>query len=300
MKTKMLYSETVKNLRSLMKDYIIKSNLKSLVIGVSGGIDSGLVCALVKPVVDEIGIPLIGYSITIETNKPDEIERARNIGNCFCTKFEEINLTDIYLSMKDSIVGKTDDTDDKSYKIRLGNIKARMRMMYLYNVASSTGGLVLSTNNMTEFLLGFWTLHGDVGDYGPIQNLWKTEVYEISEWLALNSETIEEKNALMACINCNATDGLDITSTDLDQILPDWKDRHSSTRTGYAEVDRILIDYLELIDALVNNDKTNFTDHIKNSEKVMKMKNHPVIVRHMKSQFKRQNPYNVNRDDFVV
>jgi len=304
MKTQITYSKTLENLRSLLKGYITKANLKSLVIGVSGGIDSGLICAIAKPVVDELGIPLIGRSISIETNKSDEEERARNIGRLFCTDFKEVDLTKEYLVMKNLDLMEGESEDDKSYKIRLGNIKARMRMIYLYNIASKTGGLVMSTDNLTELLLGFWTLHGDVGDYGLIQQLWKTEVYGMTEWLANNTDSPDEKNSLMALVTCNATDGLGITSTDLDQILPDWKTRHKSTRSGYAEVDNILEDYLEQVDLLLN--KTNkvsnmsHTDFMKTAEKVMSMKDHPVIKRHMKSQFKRENPFNESRDSYIA
>lgn len=293
------YSETVKNLRKLLKDYITKAGLKSLVIGVSGGIDSALVCALAKPVVDELGIPLIGRSISIETNKDDEEERARLVGKAFCTDFTEVDLTEQYLVLKslDSMEGESEN--DVTFKIRMGNIKARMRMIYLYNLASKHTGLVLSTDNMTELLLGFWTLHGDVGDYGLIQELWKTEVYDMTEWLALNG-TKQEKEALMPCVIGNATDGLGISSTDLDQILPDWSNRHKDTRGGYSEVDNILIDYIDLVDKLINNKNNNMREIMDISSKVMKMKDHPVIVRHMKSQFKRENPFNEKRENYIV
>jgi len=295
------YSETVENLRGLLKDYLVKSGLKSIVMGISGGIDSALVAALAKPVVDELGIELIGRSITIQSNKEDEISRARNIGEVFCTNFNEVDLTDKYLIMReiDDMEGEGDD--DTAYKIRMGNVKARMRMTYIYNLASKNSGMVMSNDNMTELLLGFWTLHGDVGDYGLIQELWKTEVYGMTEWLALNSETKAEKEALMACVKADATDGLGISNTDLDQILPDWKDRHTSTRGGYAEVDNILIDYLEMVDVLINKrNSTPYTKILEISNNVMKLKDHPVIVRHMKSQFKRENPYNEKREDYIV
>ena len=300
---KINHEKTVENLRGLIKKYILKANLKSLVLGISGGIDSALMAALVKPVVDELGIPLIGRSISIQTNKEDEEERARNIGSLFCTDFTEVNLTDQYLVLRefDDMEGETED--DIAYKIRMGNIKARMRMTYLYNLASKTGGLVLSTDNMTELLLGFWTLHGDVGDYGLIQELWKTEVYDITEWLANNSDTTGEKDALMSTVTGNATDGLGISSTDLDQILPDWKDRHENTRSGYSEVDVILIDYLKMADKLLNDSRISGSapsDFIKNAEMVMNMKEHPVIVRHMKSQFKRENPFNEKRENYIA
>jgi len=93
-----------------------------------------------------------------------------------------------------------------------------------------------TTDNTTEYLLGFWSLHGDVGDYGMIQGLWKTEVYDMSEWLVNNELIGNDAVALSSCINCQATDGLGISNTDLDQIMPGWK---GSSRDGYKKVDEI-------------------------------------------------------------
>ena len=295
------YSKTIKNLRDLMRNYIIKSNLKSLVLGISGGIDSALVAVLVKPVCDELGIPLIGRSITIGTNSPEEISRANAIGNLFCSDFDEVDLTSQFDIIKqfDYLEQESAPMIDKPYRIRMGNFKARMRMMYLYNIASKNNGLVLSTDNMTELLLGFWTLHGDVGDYGLIQELWKTEVYDMSEWLSNNELNTSESEALMSCVTGDATDGLGITSTDLDQILPDWRNRHTSTRTGYSEVDAILIDYLEMVDKLISG-SLMVNEHLELSEKILKLNDHPIIVRHINSQFKRENPFNEKRENYIV
>jgi NAD+ synthetase len=294
------YSKTIENLRGLMRDYILKSNIKSLVLGISGGIDSALVAVLVKPVCDELDIPLIGRSITIGSNSSEEISRANAIGNLFCSDFDEIDLTSQFdvIQQFDDLEQEKEPIIDKSYRIRMGNFKARMRMMYLYNLASKNNGLVLSTDNMTELLLGFWTLHGDVGDYGLIQELWKTEVYDMSEWLSNNELNTNEKEALMSCVNGDATDGLGITSTDLDQILPDWRNRHKSTRSGYAEVDTILNDYLEMVDKLINGLMIN--ERLELSEKILKLNEHPIIVRHINSQFKRENPFNEKRESYIV
>ncbi len=92
-------------------------------------------------------------------------------------------------------------------------------------------GMVLSTDNYTELLLGFWTLHGDVGDYGMIQNLWKTEVYAMARYIVNNLDNKKAKNALQLCIDAVATDGLGITNNDLEQI---------QAKT-YEEVDQILL-----------------------------------------------------------
>jgi NAD+ synthetase len=163
-----------------------------------------------------------------------------------------------------------DQADPKghSFKIRMGNVKARMRMLYLYDLAQSSSGMVLSTDNYTELLLGFWTLHGDVGDYGMIQNLWKSEVYDMARYLASEMDDTNAAEALLSCVDAVATDGLGITNSDLDQLKA----------ASYAVVDEILIDYLRY-------------PHKYDGDNL-----HPVIERHLQSDYKRENPYNIPRE----
>ena len=263
---------TVKKIREEMREYAAKSGLKSLVVGLSGGIDSALVAALAAPVCEELGIPLIGRFIQIESNKPDEGSRANAVGNAFCADYKSVDLTDLYLVTKRTI---EEDSNVKptelSYRIRLGNVKARLRMIYLYNLAQKYNGLVFSTDNYTEFLLGFWTLHGDVGDYGPIAELWKTEVYECAKWL-INKDLIflEQQHALQRCVDAVPTDGLGTTNSDLDQLRA----------ATYAEVDDLLQQYLS-------------------GKRDKQLVEHPVIQRHLRSEYKRNNPYNVPRERII-
>jgi len=85
---------------------------------------------------------------------------------------------------------------------------------------------VLSTDNLSEYLLGFWTLHGDVGDLSPIQHIFKgLELPLIAEYLEIPKKYIDQQ----------PTDGLGITATDVEQFGVD----------SYEEVDRRLIDYIE-------------------------------------------------------
>ena len=262
------YQKAISNIRQDLKNYITKNNIKSLILGVSGGIDSGLCAALSKPVCDELGIALIGYSIRILGNKQEEIERAKNIGKNFCTRFSEVDLTGLFYELVKNIEeGEYNAEGDKDYKIRMGNIKARSRMIYLYDKARKYKGLVLSTDNYTELLLGFWTLHGDVGDYGMIQKLWKTEVYAMAGYLAEAYEMPGENKkaeSLHACISATPTDGLGITNSDLDQL----------GASSYEEVDNILREFMRTGNNL----------------------NNEVVSRHLNSQFKRDNPYNMPRE----
>ncbi|MEA2043063.1 MAG: NAD(+) synthase [Bacteroidota bacterium] len=262
------YSKTVEHIRTELSNYIKANGLKALVIGISGGIDSALVAALTKPVCEQLNIPLIGRSITIETNKENEIVRAKHVGEAYTNNFKEVDLTEAYLDFKRHVMEneQEENRDSRHFKIRTGNLKARIRMTALYDLAAKHKGMVMSTDNYTELLLGFWTLHGDVGDYGAIQNIWKTEVYEMSEFLIKTNPNIREARALSMCIEAIPTDGLGITDSDLEQIGAET----------YFEVDEILIKYLKNPD---------------NKE----LKSHPVIQRFINSEYKRTNPYNLAR-----
>lgn len=289
----MNYELVVSRIREQLKKYIQEHNIKSLVLGVSGGMDSCVCAALAKPVCDELNIPLIGRSLPIFSNKSDEVERAQMTGRAFCTHFEEDRSLEAYYELMsgklnpqpytsyDGLLHDDEQKQLKAWKIRGGNIKARLRMIYLYNLASQNNGMVLSTDNYTEYLLGFWTLHGDVGDYGMIQELWKSEVYDMAEWLAVNEYSEEASKILIDTINAMATDGLGVTNLgDLGQILPEWK---GTSRKGYKEVDRIL--------QLIENVSARKPMH--------ELDNHLITQRYLKTEFKRKNPYNIKRKTLV-
>jgi len=83
------YGIMVENIRKELEAYITEKGIKSLVLGISGGIDSAICAALARPVCDKLNIPLIGRSIPISTNTSEERDRAEMVGNAFCTDFDE-------------------------------------------------------------------------------------------------------------------------------------------------------------------------------------------------------------------
>ena len=149
---------------------------------------------------------------------------------------------------------------------------ARMRMIYLYDLAQKNKGMVLSTDNLTEYYLGFWTLHGDVGDFGMIQQLWKTEVYEMTRWLyETKYKNLRIGSSIMSSINKAPTDGLGISDGDLEQL----------GANTYEKVDDILKRYFEILETDIEEEDI--------------IRNHSVIKRHKASEFKRHVPINVER-----
>jgi NAD+ synthetase len=146
-------------------------------------------------------------------------------------------------------------------------MKARMRMMVLYDLAQLYRGLVISTDNYTEFLTGFWTLHGDVGDFGPIMNLWKTEVFNMATFLR-SSCNDQQKKALQSCIDATPVDGLGISSSDCEQLGV----------SNYFEGDKI------------------FEAYFKGD---LQYENHPIIKRYHNSHYKRENPIGILRNSIL-
>jgi len=264
------------------------SNVDKLIIGLSGGIDSTFAAALGKATIGRMKrhIELIGYSLPILSNEDDEKDRAVMAGAQYCDRFEEDESLAIGAI---HMVGMVDHklTSDlckqdipMTTRIRIGNIKARCRMIYLYDKAQKYKGRVLSTDNYTEYLLGFWTLHGDVGDFGYIQELWKTEVYGLAEW---RGKQVSD-GALLAAVDAKPTDGLGVSDSDLCQLLPDWK---GSYRAGYECIDEVLFAYVNDISYITVGETALPINAMTET--------HPVLVRHIATAYKRCNPFNLKR-----
>jgi len=263
-----LHDRILGGLRAYLTEH---PGLRSLVVGVSGGIDSALTCALAWEALRTVtGVRLFARSLPIESNTEGEIRRAEQIGTRFSHDYLEKDLTRGFEALYADIVAGTGRGDRacREERIRRGNLKARVRMTYLFDLAHAEHGMVLSTDNYTEYLIGFWTLHGDVGNFGMLQFLWKTEVYGLARHLAERFEAqgrCEDARALAECIDAVPTDGLGISESDFDQL---------GVR-DYETVDRMLLAYL-------NGDR----DHC----------DHPLIVRHLGSAFKRLDPLSLRRE----
>ena len=216
-----------------LADYIMNNGLRAAVLGISGGIDSTVVAYILKDVEYELTVnrkyrnfTFVGISMPTETTNPDEFIISELVGRAFCKNFRVFDITDESKSITVPAVGQ-DNYMTFNDRIRLGNVKARLRMIHLYDLAKAYGGIVIGTDNYTEQVLGFSTIGGDaLFDYCPIQKLWKTEVYELAYYYM--KREIEMGNwaavhALDESLEIKPQAGLGITASDMDEIgAPDY------------------------------------------------------------------------------
>lgn len=236
MKHNINYAEYFEEKVTALSKYLTDNNLKAMILGISGGIDSTVCAAICYEVSKRTGIPLIGRSLPTMFNKKEETTSADLVGNAFCDDYREVNIQKWYVEISNELFY----TEKTPRKITCnGNIQARLRMIYLYDLAGNHGGIVIDTDNLTEHNLGYFTIHGDQGDVNPIGDLWKTQVFELAEWLFKYYQNgfgneLHQAYAVKKSIELKPTAGLGITNDDLEEIGAE----------SYEQVDGILQEIL--------------------------------------------------------
>jgi NAD+ synthase len=217
------YEELKKRIVKWLGDYVVDHNIKSFVVGVSGGIDSAVVSTLCA----ETGLKT--YVLSMPLN---QISSQDDLSNLHRKTLEDRypNVTGLKIDLSSTYnqfitasrfwLGE----DMVSNNLALANTKSRIRMVTLYQVAGSVGGIVVGTGNKVEdYGVGFYTKYGDGGvDIAPIADLYKTEVWELGKHLGVDQRIIDAQ----------PTDGL-------------WED-------GRTDENQIGASYAELEDAMEN------------------------------------------------
>jgi NAD+ synthase len=185
-------TERIQRITSWISHYAEANNVNSLVVGVSGGIDSAVVSTLCAAT----GIPTTVLSMPIRQKQE---QHDLSVDHCLqlLEKFsnvhwETVDLTETFTQFATLFVEQND--------LALANSRARLRMTTLYQVAQTCSGIVVGTGNKVEdFGVGFYTKYGDGGvDISPIGDCMKTEVWEMGRELGVSDEII----------NAAPTDGL--------------------------------------------------------------------------------------------
>jgi NAD+ synthase len=200
------YKELTSRIVKWLGDYVVENpSIKAFVVGVSGGIDSAVSSTLAA----STGFPT--YAIGMPIHQKEEQESLSdahldwlqtNFDNVITHKFDLTKTFDTFCSS----MGEFDVNT-----LALANSRSRLRMVTLYQVATSVNGIVVGTGNKVEdYGVGFYTKYGDGGvDIAPIADLYKTEVWQLGKHLGVDQRIIDAK----------PTDGLwDDGRTDEDQI----------------------------------------------------------------------------------
>ena len=225
----MLTSEKVTFISNWIKDYVnnMPTKAQSLVIGISGGIDSSVSSTLSAMT----GLKTIALSMPIK-QKTQQHDLSLKHQEWLVGKFKNvvshtINLDELFSAFSSSL-SKFDNEHG------MANSRARLRMTTLYQVAAANKGIVVGTGNKVEdFGVGFYTKYGDGGvDISPIADCKKTQVWEIGKYLGVSQKIIDAE----------PTDGL-------------WND-------GRNDTDQLGMTYAELEKAMENKNDPNYKKYL--------------------------------------
>jgi len=175
------------NLADWVKSEAAEAGADGIVFGLSGGLDSAVVAALVKRAFPETHLALI---LPIHTSATD-LEDAQRVVDAYELNAQVIELDAVYEGLG-RLLG-ADPIGEERPNLALANLKARLRMLALYYQANSLRYLVAGTGNRSELSIGYFTKFGDGGvDLMPLGHLVKAEVRELAGHLQVPQEVIEK------------------------------------------------------------------------------------------------------------
>ena len=216
-----------------LKDYAEKSGVKGYVLGVSGGVDSGVVSTLAAMT----GLKTLLIEMPIR-QKEDQVNRAWEHMNDLKSKFPNVEAMSVNLTPAFEELYKTFDVHDDEFpneKLAFANTRSRLRMLTLYYYGQINGLLVCGTGNKVEdFGIGFYTKYGDGGvDVSPIADLYKTEVYALAKALNL-VKNIQEAIPTDGLWDAERTDEMQIGATypELEKIQKEWGTKTEKDYSG--------------------------------------------------------------------
>ena len=237
-------AEKIDFISNWILDYSNKNNFSSLVIGISGGIDSAVTSTLSARTnlqTHVVTMPILDHQ-TLNNRGNNHVDWLKN--NFKNITHHHIDLSKVFGEFQDKLGS---NNSEHGY----ANSQARLRMTTLYQIAASNDGIVVGTGNKVEdFGIGFYTKYGDGGvDISPIADCLKTEVWDMGKELGINQEIIE----------ADPTDGL-------------WTD-------GRTDEQQVGLSYKEMEEAMLNEQSANRNRYMEiRSKNVHKMEPIPVCV----------------------
>ena len=224
------YEDLTDNIVDWLKDYYWMNNVKAFVVGVSGGIDSAVVSSLCA----RTGLPTYVVCMPLDS-KFENSKLSDAHSKALVEKYDnvrriEIELSSVYEGFLKSVEWWSEAQQYHKKEFTASphanaNTKSRIRMVTLYQIAGSVGGIVVGTGNKVEdYGVGFYTKYGDGGvDIAPIADLYKTEVWELGEYLEVDQRIVD----------ATPTDGLwDDSRSDESQLGASYEQLEEAMETG--------------------------------------------------------------------
>jgi NAD+ synthase (glutamine-hydrolysing) len=207
-----------------LRDYVAKNGFRSVVVGLSGGIDSALVAAIA---VDALGAKCVnGVAMPSKYSSEHSISDAEALAKATGIHFRTVSIAPMVEAYMNNLIlrGLAEE-----------NLQARVRGTTLMGISNQEGHLVLATGNKSELAVGYSTLYGDaVGGFAPIKDIYKTDVWALSRW----------RNELAAKLGQPAP--IPVNSIEKEpsaELRPDQKD--SDSLPDYIELDKVLTAYVD-------------------------------------------------------
>ncbi len=216
-----------------LKDYMKKCGFEKAVLGLSGGIDSAVVCAIAAEALGPSNV--LGVSMPSPYSSPGSIEDSRALAGNLGVRFEIVPISEIYTSYLDTL---EPHLEGREVDVTEENVQARIRGNVLMAFSNEHGYLLLSTGNKSELAVGYCTLYGDMsGGLAVISDVPKTMVYDIARHINRDGEVIPAAT---------------INKPPSAELRPDQRDQ--DTLPPYETLDRILDLYIDeglSVDAIV-------------------------------------------------
>jgi len=207
-----------------LRDYVAKNGFTSVLVGLSGGIDSALVAALA---IDAIGAEHV-HAVAMPSKYSSEhsISDAKDMATKTSIGFRVVDIQPMVDAFRKEVelTGLAEE-----------NLQARVRGTTLMGISNQEGHLVLATGNKSELACGYSTLYGDaVGGYAPIKDIYKVDVWALSNW---------RNQAAIAAGQTPPIPENSITKAPSAELRPDQKD--SDSLPEYEILDKVLIAYVD-------------------------------------------------------
>jgi NAD+ synthase (glutamine-hydrolysing) len=207
-----------------LRDYVEKNGFRSVVVGLSGGIDSALVAAIA---IDALGAKRVnGVAMPSKYSSDHSISDAQALADATGIHFRTVAIAPMVDAYMNNLVLKG---------LAEENLQARVRGTTLMGISNQEGHLVLATGNKSELAVGYSTLYGDaVGGFAPIKDIYKTDVWALARW----RNEVAGKRGEAEPIPVNS-----IEKEPSAELRPDQKD--SDSLPDYLLLDRVLTAYVD-------------------------------------------------------